>query len=79
MSLLNSGLGNALGRPDLVFSAQSASVGPPPVSVVIGGSTQGYNSDNSPVTGGGRMALLALLGLIGAYAAFTWWVKPMLA
>jgi hypothetical protein len=79
MSLLNSGLGNALGRPDLVFSAQSASVGPPPIAVVVGGSTQAYNNDTSPVTGGGRAALIALLALIGVYAGFTWWVKPMLS
>jgi hypothetical protein len=79
MSLLNSGLGNALGRPDLVFSAQSASIGAPPIATVVGGSTQAYNSDTSPVTGGGRAALIALLALIGGYAAFTWWVKPILA
>ena len=79
MSLLNSGLGNALGRPDLVFSAQSAAIGAPPVATIVGGSTQAYNNDSSPVTGGGRAALIALLALIGVYAGFTWWVKPMLS
>lgn len=77
MALLNSSFANQLGRGDLAI--QSARIAPPPVAVVIGGSTQAYNNDNSPVTGGGRMALIGLLALIGAYAAFTYWVKPMLA
>ena len=79
MSLLNSGLANALGRPDMVYSSQSGVVGAPPVATVVGGSTQAYNNDNSPITGGGRAALIALLALIGLYAAFTYWVKPILA
>ena len=79
MSLLNSGLANALGRPDMMYSSQRGVVGAPPVATVIGGSTQAYNNDTSPVTGGGRAALIALLVLIGGYAAFTYWVKPILA
>ncbi len=79
MALLNSGLANALGRPDQMYSSQRGVVGAPPVASVIGGSTQAYNNDMSPVTGGGRAALIALLVLIGAYAAFTYWVKPILA
>jgi hypothetical protein len=79
MSLLNSGLANALGRPDMMYSSQRGVVGAPPVATVIGGATQAYNNDTSPVTGGGRAALIALLALIGLYAAFTYWVKPILA
>jgi hypothetical protein len=79
MSLLNSGLANALGRPDMMHSSQSGVVGRPPVATVVGGSTQAYNNDPSPVTGGGRAAIIALLVLIGGYAAFTYWVKPILA
>jgi hypothetical protein len=79
MSLLNSGLANALGRPDMMYSSQRGVVGPPPVATVIGGATQAYNNDLSPVTGGGGAAIIALLVLIGAYAGFTYWVKPLLA
>lgn len=77
MALLNASFANMMGRNDL--AASSAAIGAPPIAVVIGGSTQAYNSDTSPVTGGGRIALIGLLVLIGGYAAFTWWVKPLLA
>lgn len=78
MALLNSAFANQLGRSDL-FAGGHAYVGAPPVATVVGGATQEYNSDNSPVTGGGRAAVLGLLALIGAYAAFTWWVRPLLS
>jgi hypothetical protein len=78
MALLNSAFANQLGRSDL-FSGGNAFVGAPPVATVVGGSTQAYNNDNSPVTGGGRMAVIGLLALIGAYAAFAWWVRPLLS
>ena len=78
MALLNSAFANQLGRNDL-FAGGNAFVGGPPVATVVGGSTQQYNNDNSPVTGGGRAALIGLLALIGGYAAFTWWVRPLLS
>jgi hypothetical protein len=77
MPLLNSGFANALGRPDLMFSSRSAVVGPPPIATVMGGSTA--SGDTGPLTGGGRSALIMLMALIGAYAAFTWWVRPYLS
>ena len=42
MSLLNSGLANALGRPDMVYSAQRGVVGAPPGATIVGGSTAGH-------------------------------------
>lgn len=78
MALLNSAFANQLGRNDL-FAGGNAFVGGPPVATVVGGSTQAYNNDTSPVTGGGRAALIGLLALIGGYAAFTWWVRPLLS
>jgi hypothetical protein len=77
MPLLNSSFANALGRPDLMYSSHSATVGPPPSMVIMGGSTSG--GDSSAITGGGRGTLMLLMALIGAYAAFTWWVRPYLA
>lgn len=79
MTLQNSAFANALGRPDLVFKSRSASTAPP--TEIMGGSASagGYQSDGSPVTGGGRGVLIALLACIGAYASFTWWVRPYLA
>jgi hypothetical protein len=78
MALLNSAFANQLGRAD-IFAGGNAFVGAPPTATIVGGATQGYNNDNSPVTGGGRAALIGLLALIGGYAAFTWWVRPLLS
>jgi hypothetical protein len=77
MQLLNSSFANALGRPDLVYGSKSASVGPPPTMTIMGGSTAA--GDTGPLTGGGRGALIMLMALIGAYASFTWWVRPYIA
>jgi hypothetical protein len=83
MPLLNQSFASQLGRPDLVYTAQTNALygGAPPT--IVGGSG-GFGAAiggdaGSPLTGGGRHALLFLLALVGAYAAFTWWVRPHLA
>jgi hypothetical protein len=74
--LTQSRLANALGRPDAVFGSRSASVGPPPT--VVGGSAFSAVTDNSPVTGGGRASVIALMVLIAAYGGYTYWVRAHL-
>lgn len=84
MAVLNSSMAGALGRPDLVFAVQSGGQmysGAP--TVVAGGSSSLLNGANAGPSGiygsGGRSALIVLMALLGAYAAFTWWVRPHLA
>ena len=71
--LANSAFANALGRPDLSYSAARANVGPPPI-IVVGGT-----AGNSGITGQGQLPVIGLMALVGLYAGFTWWVRPHLA
>lgn len=86
MAVLNNGLAGALGRPDLVpFVRSQGTVYGGPSPTVVAGSSQSLLSGGDAMaggivgSGGGRGALLLLMALVGAYAAFTWWVRPHLA
>jgi len=76
--VLNSSFANALGRPDLTYSAQTGSTGAP--SVVVGGQGGFVAQTGGGVNlSGGQGAAVFLLFLLGAYTAFVLWVRPHLA